>query len=180
MNPLFAFDGVRHLADNQLLPMRMECPLCGGRDRQREFVIQQDPEVSLMGCRACHGASVSRMPSPEALAAFYAGFYAGAQGEHVTFGNVDRFGRHLFRYVRPLAARGALRILDYGGGDGAIAVNLADRLVGAGASGVEVLVVDFDAGLARPRHPGVRVERVDDAGFVAPASMDIVLASGVL
>lgn len=180
MNPLFAFDGVRHMPAEALQPPLAVCPLCGGRNRRPVCCIQRDPDVTLMHCHTCHGASVSRMPVPAALAAFYAGFYHDAADEHVTFGNVDRFGRHLCRFFNDLAARASLRILDFGGGDGAIAASLGAHLARVGATRVEVLVVDYDAGLAPPRHPHVTLTRTDTLKTVAPQSMDIVLASGVL
>lgn len=180
MNPLFAFDGVRHLEEDDLLAPLDACPLCGETDWRPAFAVQQKPDVSLMHCRTCCGASVSRMPAPAVLDVLYTDFYTGAVEEHVTFGNVNRFANHLYRYTRSLVERDALRILDYGGGDGAIAVGLADRMVDAGAARVEVIVADYDAGLATPRCPAVRVGRVDRIDEVARNSADVVLASGVL
>ena len=180
MNPLFAFDGVRHLPEDALLPPLSRCPLCGSRAWHAAFTVQPSPEVTLNRCRNCGGASVSRMPAPTALDVFYADFYAETEGAQVTFGGVERFGRYLYRYVQRLALRDGVRILDFGGGDGAIAVALAERIVAGGASNVEVVVADFGDSLANPGSPGIRVRREASLESVEPGFAHVVLASGVL
>lgn len=180
MNPLFPFNGTRHLGEADLLEPLAGCPLCGEEKPTVEFRLQQRPEVSLRSCRRCGGASVSRMPTEAALARLYATFYPEGDEVHVTFGNIDRFGEHLHRYFAHLRVRESLRILDFGGGDGSIALSLATQLRRAGVGAVRIMVVERIGSLAVPDDDAIAIGRIDGLDGCAPAAFDIVLASGVV
>lgn len=180
MNPLFPFNGTRHLGEADLLEPLSTCPLCGEGSPTVEFCLQQNPEVSLRSCRRCRGASVSRMPTEVALSRLYATFYPEGGEVQVTFGNVDRFGRHLHRCFAHLSVRESLRILDFGGGDGSIALSLANQLRRSGVGAVRIVVVERIGNLAVPVDDAIAIGRVDGLDACAPAAFDIVLASGVV
>ena len=179
-NTLFPFNGVRQLEEEELLEATGSCPLCESTERYHGFWLQRAPDVALLRCRRCGGASVSRMPTRAALDALYANFYLAEQEAHVSFGNVDRFGKHLLAYCDALTQHSQLRILDYGGGDGSISVNLAEKLAGRGVARVEVVVDDYDPNLATPAKAGVTVCRAADLPEGTDARFDIVVASGVI
>ncbi len=180
MNPLFPFNGTRHLDEADLIPARQGCPLCGGERPVVEFRIQNSPDIDLQSCRRCGGASVSRMPTEAALASLYATFYPERDEAQVTFGNVARFGKHLHRCFAPLRVRGQLRILDFGGGDGSIALALAAELCRSGVREVAIVVVDRIGTLAVPPEASIAMVRVEALSDCARESFDIVLASGVV
>lgn len=106
MNPLIPFNGARHLAEFELLAPLPGCLLCNRGIPVDAFRFQRAPDVNLRSCAHCGGASVSRMPSEEALSLLYEEFYSGVAGEQVTIRNIARFGRRMGQYCRPLAGRG--------------------------------------------------------------------------
>ncbi|MCF6287342.1 MAG: class I SAM-dependent methyltransferase [Candidatus Hydrogenedentes bacterium] len=184
MNALFPFNGLMHLAGDQLLPAMNCCPLCRGQKRRLAAWVQRNPEVSLLQCAHCRAASVSRMPSQDALAALYRDFYDGEAhsdtASHITFGDVNRFGNHLIRHFAPLANRETLRILDFGGGDGTVALNVAEKFSGLGVENIAVCIVDYHEEPAKSSDSRIEVTRADTLIEVEAFFFDIVIASGVI
>lgn len=112
----------KHLAEDELMSPTGSCPGCGRRGNRKVVIpIQRNPDVAFLHCPACGLVSASRMPTPAALDAYYASYYS-PDGEQYTFAGATRFGRHLARFA---PAGTTLRILDFGGGDGSIALALA-------------------------------------------------------
>ena len=184
MNPLFPFNGTAHLAESMLLPAEAACPLCGSTDRYVAHLIQDAPAVTLLTCIGCGGSSVSRMPTTEALDSLYAGFYAGdahqENAPHVTFGNLNRFGEHLARAYGPVSPGRPLRILDFGGGDGSIAVNVAEKLRARGAGDIFVQLVDYGEDGAPSADAQITFQRASDLEAVDGLPFDFIIASGVV
>lgn len=184
MNPLFPFNGTAHLTESQLLPPVPSCPLCGSSDQCAVHQIQVEPTVTLLSCGGCGGGSVSRMPTEEALDALYADFYRGESHQeedpHVTFGNLNRFGAHLARVYGAVSPGGTVRILDFGGGDGSIAMNVAEKLRARGAGEVLVQLVDYgEAGYPQPGD-GIVFQQADTLAALGDDEYDLVIASGVM
>lgn len=173
------FHAGRRLSEGELGPPLDACPVCLAVGGRRPLLrIQTDPPVDLLGCSRCGGASASRMPTPAVLEAFYADYYSG-RDERVTCGSSARFARAIARRVEPREARERLRVLDFGGGDGGVAIAVAERLLARGRiPGAEIRLVDF----AKPRAPGdprieIRGARELDE---TEGRFDLVLASAVL
>jgi len=127
------------------------------------------------------------MPKPEVLQEYYSGYFdtTDFQGETpaqcVTFQGIERFARHLIRAMPVGVGNSELRILDYGGGDGSLALAIAKHLRNRAVS---VTLVDFQ----KPRDMIVP-ENVSFAHFTylheleekhPGQKFDIVLASAIL
>ncbi|MBK5260894.1 MAG: methyltransferase domain-containing protein [Thermoanaerobaculia bacterium] len=118
------------------------------------------------------------MPRLDVLESYYASYYDGHERD-ITFSAPLRFARHLIRGLPSVSFGEAVRVLDYGGGNGSLAKAVASRLIALGrARSADVRVVDFT-----PRGPsegdGLRVE------YQAPdvpieGEYDLVLASAIL
>lgn len=184
MNPLFPFNGTAHLLESQLLPSASSCPLCGSSERSVVHPIQEAPAVTLLQCHRCGGASVSRMPTEEALDALYADFYKGASHQddapHVTFGNLNRFGAHLARAFGAVSPGAPLRILDFGGGDGSIALNVAEKLRAQGAGEITVQLVDYGDAALPPYGEGIVFQQAGNLDALGDNEYDFIIASGVI
>lgn len=165
----------KQLSDQELSLPSDECPACGDQGgRKSVHVVQDAPRVTLLQCSSCGIASASRMPTSAALDAYYGDYYNAddsGSSEQITFSGVERFARHI-------AARcpdGASRIIDFGGGDGAVALAVARVFQKRGVR-PEVLVVDY----AAPADGGdisiSNVKELDEA----TGTFDVIIASAIL
>jgi 2-polyprenyl-3-methyl-5-hydroxy-6-metoxy-1,4-benzoquinol methylase len=179
-----AFHSGAHLEEMDLRPVESACPLCSFRgERSAVLRLQSEPCVSLVACPNCGGFSASRLPTEEALRRYYSKYYQ--QGifrdiEKVTFDEPLRFAKHLLRRAKPFLKRRAPRILDFGGGGGNLSMSIARLLLEGGASHVDVVLVDYNAALARSDSPDISLECHDDLASANAADCDLVLASGIL
>ncbi|MBU8977199.1 methyltransferase domain-containing protein [Lysobacter sp. FW306-1B-D06B] len=171
-----------HMDEADLEATRPDCPICGSRNRRSVLPLQESPDVALMHCLDCEATSASRMPRPDVLDRYYAGYYDNGE-EGVTFDRPTRFARHVYRHGGPhlgaLEGR-ALRMVDFGGGDGTHSALIARELLAHGASSVRIELVDHSPSTADPGDARIQFERVADVERIAPGMADIVLASAVL
>jgi SAM-dependent methyltransferase len=118
------------------------------------------------------------MPKPEVLADFYRRYY-DSRDEKTTYDDVRRLGRHIDGCLRRNFHSDRPRILDFGGGDGALAVEIAQCLLrrNAGLS-VEICIVDFHQPQIAP-HPNITIESCDSLEKLS-GRFDLVMASAVL
>jgi methyltransferase family protein len=169
----------RHLSAADLLDSTAACPICLDRGARRSvFRVQTGPDVFLLRCGRCQGCSASHMPRPEYLRAYYGSYYQG-RDEKVTFSGKERFAAHLLRAIPAPWAREHTRMLDFGGGDGTLAIAVAVRLLERFPRGlVDITVVDQETPAPSP-DARIRIEQrsclEETDGF-----HDLVLASAVL
>jgi 2-polyprenyl-3-methyl-5-hydroxy-6-metoxy-1,4-benzoquinol methylase len=158
---------------------RDRCPVCLSQDERHACLrIQDDPVIEMLFCKACEACSASHMPKRELLDRYYAQYYSKA-GDHVAFSSPERFARHLGAVLKPQAVS-SLRILDFGGGDGSLAIALAQKFqVGAGFQiPIAIDVIDYE----KPREastPNVVVNGHRDLNEVG-GQYDVLLASAIL
>jgi SAM-dependent methyltransferase len=162
--------------DAELGAELVQCPLCGASGARRPVAaLQTTPRVELWACSVCGGASASRIPTPEYLRGWYAHYYDGAE-RAVTFAGVDRFARHIA--AKGPAVQPAMQILDFGSGDGAVALAVARLWLQSGARAVQVTLVDFHPAAVNtdPAITLVLTDRLETAAGDA----DLVIASAIL
>jgi SAM-dependent methyltransferase len=179
-----AFHSGMHLKEECLMPPEPLCPLCSyGGERSPVLRLQSDPYVFLLACPNCKGCSASRLPTEEALRAYYSRYYdAGIfqDSDKVTFHDPQRFATHLLQKAGPHLQGQNLKILDFGGGEGNLSLAIAQLLLADHTAHVDIILVDYNAG---PGHTGSR-----DISFVCRKKLDtadaqdcnLVLASGIL
>jgi 2-polyprenyl-3-methyl-5-hydroxy-6-metoxy-1,4-benzoquinol methylase len=158
---------------------RDRCPVCLSQDERLACLrIQDDPVIEMLFCKACEACSASHMPKRELLDRYYAQYYSKA-GDHVAFSSPERFARHLSAVLKPQAAS-PLRILDFGGGDGSLAIALARKFqVGAGLqTPITIDVVDYEKH-REASTPNVVVNGHRDLSEVG-GQYDVILASAIL
>jgi len=179
-----AFHSGMHLGEEYLLPREPVCPLCfHGDERPRTLRLQSDPDVFLLACPSCGGFSASRLPTEEALRAYYKKYYEQAifqDADQVTFHEPQRFARHLLRKAGSYLRGEKVRILDFGGGGGDLSIAIAECLLKEAASGVHVILVDYDTGSGHAALSGITLECHERLASADPNDCDLVLASGIL
>lgn len=170
--------GVR-LADTQLEPEKNQCPLCLAEPSRTPLVkIHDAPEVWLLQCPSCRGASASRMPTQAFLEEYYRNYFEHPEVK-VSFQDFARFTRHMKKLGVLDRLPAACRILDFGGGDGRMALNIALRLVEEGAvQSVHIDLLDYHKPAASPV-PQVTLGHAQSLGPLPDSAYDMVLASGI-
>ncbi len=178
MHPTIFHKGI-HVSHEDVYDAHERCPVCLCKEQRRACLrIQDDPVIDMLSCERCRACSASHMPKPELLDRYYAQYYAKVT-DNYTFDNPERFARHLSAALKPRTDR-PLRMLDFGGGDGSLAIALVQRFQEHVAAHIpiEIDVVDYE----RPRKslmPNVVVTGHRDINDV-DGSYDVLLASAIL
>ena len=141
--------------------------------------MQQAPDVDYLACERCGACSVSAMPRAAFLKAFYEQHYAGPHVD-TTATYARGLGAHIARSLTVSAAHGEpYRILDFGGSDGSLGVEVARSLIRAGKiERASIVVVDFVAPM-RVADDCITITAAADIGDVHEV-FDLVMASAVL
>jgi 2-polyprenyl-3-methyl-5-hydroxy-6-metoxy-1,4-benzoquinol methylase len=179
-----AFHRSAHIDEDGLLEADDACPLCGSRDRRPLFDVQADPTVTLLACDGCGGSSVSRMPTAATRDGYYAGYYDDNE-VGVTADDPTRLARRIAEYAfgpgAPEPSEAAtVRILDFGGGNGAVSHAVAD-LAPQAIRHVDVTVVDYNPDQLLASSGRIAMQAVAD--LPRPAAVerfDVVIAGAVL
>ncbi|MFT4703239.1 MAG: SAM-dependent methyltransferase [Bradymonadia bacterium] len=168
-----------HVADAGLTAEVDACPACGFTgERRRAHEIQRAPDLWLLECPQCGIASASRMPTPETLDAYY-GRYYDPDGDKSTFSGLERFAAHLAAAIGECRSTGRLRVMDLGGGDGAVVAAACASLVRDGrATDIEVVLVDYESPTSE-KYPGVTLVGERDLQQTE-GSFDAIIASAIL
>ena len=168
-----------HVKSEDVYEARDSCPVCLSQDERHACLrIQNDPVIEMLFCKACEACSASHMPKRELLDRYYAQYYSKA-GDHVAFSSPERFARHLSAVLKPQAAS-SLRILDFGGGDGSLAIALAQTFqVSAGLQiPIAIDVIDYEKH-REASTPNIVVNGHRDLSEVG-GQYDVILASAIL
>jgi 2-polyprenyl-3-methyl-5-hydroxy-6-metoxy-1,4-benzoquinol methylase len=169
-----------HVAEEDLLPSDLSCPLCLKRDeRKRVLLLQTKPDVHLLRCRRCGGYSASRLPTEETLRRYYGGYYQHLDTT-VTCDNPRSFARHVMGYVGPFLKEPSISILDFGGGGGDLSKAIAGLFLADGSSNAQIDLVDYNSSLRRTESAGITVEPHQSLAEVKGKQFNLVLASAVL
>ena len=92
-----------------------------------------------------------------------------------------RFAIHLAKVIRPVLGEGSLTILDFGGGDGTIAKEMAEGLISPVRPSATVTVVEYqDEVVESSEHVTMRHESSLDAVDKQVESFDIIIASAII
>jgi 2-polyprenyl-3-methyl-5-hydroxy-6-metoxy-1,4-benzoquinol methylase len=174
-----AFHSGVHVKFEDIYDARDGCPVCLSKGpRKPLYRVQVSPVVEMLSCETCRACSASYMPKPELLHRYYAQYYSRSTA-HYAFNDADRFARHVSAKIQLQPTR-ALHILDFGGGDGSLAVALAQQIQQQASSNipVEIDVVDYE----RARDPnlsGVIVRGYRDINDI-DGQYEVILASAIL
>lgn len=147
--------------------------------------LQSRPEVHLRECAGCHACTASRIPRPHALDAYYHAYYGNAKsselGSRTTVANRGRFCGHVSDRITSCVARPIRRVLDFGGGDGAIAYGVCQNLASSSEEDREIDVVDYVCqSAATPHDSSIQIRSYASLDEVPNETYDLVLASGVI
>jgi 2-polyprenyl-3-methyl-5-hydroxy-6-metoxy-1,4-benzoquinol methylase len=173
-----------HVNEANLLPPEESCPFCRTRERKSVGIVQDVPFINLLECQRCGAFSVSRMPKAEYLRTeYYSRYYDNCASEKVTFDFPQRLADHIVRYVCAqinIKKRPSFSILDFGGGDGAIATAAAETLIANGVERVEAWIVDYNATERPSPNSRIKIRVAESISEVKLLSFDLVIASAII
>jgi len=174
----------KHLDEDQLMSQDCACRFCGSKDRAPLVLLQEDPSVWLLECRNCRAASASRIPTPAALEDYYDNYYCSDlpvnEQERITFDDVERFAKHICSRITKYLNRSRITILDFGGGDGSIAVKISDRLLKMGIHSVDILLVDYNDTSIKPSQERISLTHRTSLDDLPGEKYDFVIASAII
>jgi SAM-dependent methyltransferase len=176
----------KHLTTNELLPQLCKCAWCHSNSLSCIGPVQREPVVDLCECGHCHAVSVSRMPMPEALNQYYGSYYTHTPEKspktNVTIGNPSRMAVRLAGVLRLGSTRPrGIRVLDFGGGDGTLAIlTAAELLLDNAISQAEIFVIDSGSEARDSSDERIVVRKQSDILREDEGSYDLVIASAVL
>lgn len=183
MANFFSKNKTINLSEDQLDDPLESCDICASPQLSRVLQINDQPPVWMVRCAKCGIVTAERVPSSTFLDHYYSDYYADPVpegGQQVTVGAVQKLARHIFRHLDAAAPGSTLRILDYGGGDGSVAVELAQLLLAGAVHHVEICVIDISDTVLATSDPrvtlGIRhaIEDQDTGRY------DVVIASASL
>lgn len=173
-----AYHSGAHLEEKELETQRKECPFCQGVRREAIGLIQENPTINLLSCKKCGAISASRMPQKEVLDKYYVNYYDHPGKNKITCDNPKQFIDHLEQDIdKEIFKKPIINILDFGGGDGTIALGLATKIFNYQKK-INILVVDFNTDLKKTQTKNIKMKlanRLPQTG-----QYDIVLASAII
>lgn len=170
-----AYHKGEHLDEDSLLAETLFCAICKSSSLSLVMPLQNEPTVLLLECSECKACQASRLPTEASLAAYYDLYYQdGDQTPRVTTGSPRRLGRRIASYLDASGAQRNLEVLDFGGGDGTIAI----AALSSGRRSGKVVVVDHQDRLATGSN-GIIMDRSNSLQEL-DSTFDVILASAVL
>jgi len=170
----------RYVTQNDIYDATKVCPTCGSSARRKSVcLIQIEPLVEFLYCQNCKGCSASSMPTDAYLKDYYVDYYKDSEKQITFYGQVERFSRHIYKYLIIDKNKSLIKIMDFGGGDGSIAVQLGRIIMknNPNIRKIHVLSVDyqvqnqFDDGTVE-FHSVKNLDEVD-------CTYDVIIASAI-
>lgn len=187
--------------DSQKTPLDEEsyikyerCHFCGGELEVLEKYMDT-PLIHHTRCKNCHAVSYDKVLTQAKLDEFYANYsYTTTDAKSketscVTFWGIERFARHLLKishkvsklHTARTSEKELVQILDFGGGDGAIAYALARKMIlSAPDKKVEITVADYNKTLTVSETERIVLKHVDSIYDLNEQKYDIIIASAIL
>jgi hypothetical protein len=163
------------MKDSDLLESVSHCLVCHDEGVREKVVLQQkDPDIWFLRCDNCKACSASRMPTEEFLTSIYGRFYENEE-QALTFRGFDRMARHIF-HLLPQPQK-ISRILDFGGGSGEIALEIAKLIHKESQKPIEIYTVDYATPIDSTLE-GVSIKGLKDLSQ-AEGQFDVVIASAI-
>lgn len=156
------------------------CPICLSEEKRTSIaVIQNEPKIEMLLCDECKGISASLMPRGKIIEQYYENYYKN-NDLGVTFHNTDRFAKHILEKIK-IDHKNKISILDFGGGNGDLAKDMAKRLIDENSKlAINITLVDYDPRIDEDNIPtNIKFEIKREIREVYK-KYDIVLASAVL
>ena len=166
------------------LEKREVCSYCNSIRANNVASFENSRTINLVRCQDCQLVSTEYVPKSDFLEWYYLEKFPEFVGKHnkgklerVTFSRPARFAKHLSKSLsRHINISNPLKILDFGGADGSLAIAVALKLNGSGQT--RITVVDFGSELANS--PKANIQLTKRSSLPDSESFDLIIASSSL
>lgn len=176
--------GIAKLSENDLTNVG-SCGVCGCTVFEQLAIYRANPKIHFVRCTKCGAVTYDKVLKQSAIDEIYDDnqYYDDTAEEgNVTFYGVERFGMHLLKCFRNVVIKEKCKILDFGGGDGAVSYTLAQMLKKQHPNtNFEVTVVDYTQMLFKSTDESIKMfhsfplDKIPDS-----EKYDIIIASAVM
>jgi len=172
----------KHLEELQLKPYIPNCPFCNSKNRSFIINIQENPKVSLLKCKKCFASSASRIPTEIALSEYYSDYYIKPHTHNkVTMENIIKFSKYIVNKTKKYINKTNIKILDFGGGDGSIALNISENFLKNGfIKKIEITIVDYNKSVASTKNKNISLYHTDSLTMLNNSKFDLIIASAII
>lgn len=168
--------------DESALVDNKKCGFCGCRKFNVLKQYSKRPDIYFIKCKKCGAVTYNKLYAQEALDKLYADYhyFSENKGHSVTFYGTDRFARHLSGFV-DFSGRDRIRILDFGGGNGAVSYFTAKQIKKKNPNMlVEITVVDYCGELYRTDDRDGIVMKKAFPIYEVRGEYDFIIASAII
>ena len=175
------------LKENDFISIN-KCRFCGGT-LSVLGIFRKQPLIHHVICKNCCAISYDKILKQDKLDEWYAGYYADIgdksdENKHITFFGVNRFAKRLKKIVENSikfnSVNEEVSILDFGGGDGAIAYAFSKEIKNKYKK-ISITVVDYNNSLYKSNDENIAMAHVDSVYHIVDSQKyNIIIASAIL
>lgn len=174
----------RVLVPLESLAKRLICSFCGSSECKVVGRLENELTIHLVECINCALVSTDHIPTADFLEKYYTEKfpefvekYNSKVETSVTFSNPDRFASRLATLLSLDAIHSpSFKILDFGGGDGSLALAFSSNL--SQTTLVEITVIDFGSSVVKSKSPNVSIRKLPS--IPRSEKFDLIIASASL
>lgn len=175
--------GIVHINAEDLIEVN-KCRVCSAERFEKIGVYREDPEIHFVRCQNCQSVTYDRIFKQSAIDAMYneEQYYDDTEESgKVTFYGTKRFADHLMKYCKRIN-KPVIRMLDLGGGDGAVSYALARQFCEKyNDVRCEITVVDYGNLLYKKNDEKISMTHCFPIDSIPDDNhFDILIASAVL
>jgi len=168
-----------HVNHDHLSLQNNACPFCLSKDRDPVHTIQTGPDVLLYRCNKCYAVSAYPVPDEIFLKQYYNTYYMENDAQ-ITHEDPARFAKHIYKIVRKNLKTDFFKIIDYGGGNGLISINLAQLIIKNNPeSKIDISVVDYNNEVVNSEDPRITISNHKELSTLKYDNYDIIISSAI-
>jgi ubiquinone/menaquinone biosynthesis C-methylase UbiE len=168
------------LVEDDLLPENNKCKFCSSASLKNIICFNQDPEINLMECEDCFAVSASRIPKENIIKELYKNYYKNDH-HNITMDLPEKFSKHIFNMMsKDILNNKSIKILDFGGGDGAISLKLAELFVKNGVENVEISLVDHIDNFNKTDFKDIKINKFYKLSDIQSTNFNVIIASAII
>ena len=173
-----------HLKEHQLMPKNSACPFCLLENSIPVGVLQENPKITLQSCQVCQAVFASRIPTAKTLKQFYCEYYDNnsyyGQEKRITFDLSKKFANHIAKKCIPLIKKRCIHLIDFGGGDGSLSIQLAKTFLEKSYKKIYIMIVDYNESLSSINDDRIVIDRRTNLNEITDRQYDLIIASAII